>query len=210
MTTSEPEIKNSAGSRKGGLRFFVFYSRIVTLAGLICCLLLVDCGYHRIRPGNNVPSDVTSIAVPVFRNDSYEPGIEVLLTEALREQFLRSGFVRLTDVKNADAVVAATVKKFSLKAISFSETDYATEYRASVVMRIKLVTREGKVLWQDRNVSRVEDFRVSVDIFQTEAAKQQATAKIARDLMADVHDRIFDGFDIGFDFSLPTKKPADQ
>lgn len=169
-------------------------------------MLLTACGYHRVRPGNNVPSNIKSIAIPVFRNDTYEPGIEVLLTEALREQFLRSGFVRLTDVQNADAVVAATIKNFSLKAISFSQTDYATEYRASIVMRIKLVTRKGKVLWQDRKVSRIEDFRVSIDIFQTEAAKQQATRRIARDLMADVHDRIFDGFDVGFDFSLQDDK----
>ncbi len=118
------------------------------------------------------------------------------MTDALREQFIRSGFVRLKSVKHADAVVIGTITKFSVKALSFSEFDYAVEYRAHIQMRMKLVAKDGTVLWEDRKLSRREDYRVSADIFASEEARQQATEQIARDLMADVHDRVFDGFEM--------------
>ncbi len=162
---------------------------------LVAWLLLPACGYHRIRPGNNLPEGINAIAIPVFRNDTYESGIEVMMTDALREQFIRSGFVRLKSVKHADAVIVATINKFSVKALSFSQFDYAVEYRAHIQMRMKLVSRGGTVLWEDNKLSRREDYRVSANIFTSEEARQQATERIARDLMADVHDRIFDGFE---------------
>ena len=157
----------------------------------------VGCGYHRVGFGNNVPGDIHKVAVPVFRNDSYEPGIEVTITNAFREEIIRSGFVKLSPVKDADAVVMGIIKKFKVKPISFSSEDFAVEYRATLTMHLRLVSRTGVILWEDRNFFEVEDYRVSPDIFESEAARQAATVTIARKIMADVHDRIFDGFPIG-------------
>ena len=190
------ERHSNAGEPRGRLRFYYLAAALIFL-DLSFCLLWAGCGYHRVRQGNNLPDSIRSIAVPVFRNDSFESGVEAVMADALREQLVRSGFVRLKDVKHADAVIVGTIKKFSVKAISFSESDYAVEYRATIRVRIKLVDKNGVVLWEDKNVSRYDDYRVSADIFQTEAARRQAVEQIARDMMADVHDRIFDGFEIG-------------
>lgn len=159
-----------------------------------------SCGYHRVRQGMNLPADVRKVAIPVFRNDTVEAGVEVLVTDALREQFVRSGFVRLTDVEAADAVVVGTIQKFSVKAISFAQGDFAVEYRATIRMKIKLVAHSGEVLWEDRNVSRYDTYRVATDIFDSEAARSQAIERMVRDLTADVHDRIFDGFEVDATF----------
>ena len=169
---------------------------LLLAAVLILPALWLGCGYHRVEPGNNLPQDIRSVAVPVFRNDTFESGVEVLVTDALREQIVRSGFVKLKDVRHADALVVGSIRKFSVKALSFSEGDFAVEYRASVVLQIKLVSRSGQVLWEDAKLSRYDDYRSSTNIFESESARSQAIAQIVIDLMADVHDRIFDGFTV--------------
>ena len=68
------------------------------------------------------------------------------------------------------------------------------EYRATVRMRIQLVKSDGTILWQDRDIARFDDYRASHDIYESESAKKAALAKIVGIMMADVHDRIFDGF----------------
>lgn len=178
------------------LRFSFRLYATMTLALIVVVVGFAGCGYHRVGSGDNVPDGVNSIAVPVFRNDSYEAGIEVLLTDAFKEQIVRSGFVRLTNVKNADAVVIGTIRKYSVKAISFSTGDFASEYRVTLSMRMKLVAKNGDLLWEDPGVSRIEEYRVSADIFASESARKRASDKIAIKMMADVHDRIFDGFKI--------------
>jgi outer membrane lipopolysaccharide assembly protein LptE/RlpB len=187
----------NAGSLKGSLRFLL----LIALTASV--LFPVSCGYHRVRPGDNLPDEVRAVSVPVFRNDTFESGIEVLFTDAFREQLIRSGFVRLTDVKHSDAVVVGTIKKFKVSPISFSSDDYAVEYRTSVRLSVKLVGKDGTIYWEDPKVSRVDEFRVTQDIFQSESAKQQATERIAALLMAEVHDRIFDGFDMSNRVQVP-------
>lgn len=179
----------NAGNLTGRLRFF--FGVIALFAVLFA---VVDCGYHRIQKGTNLPGDIRSISIPVFRNDTYEAGIEVLLTDALKTQFIRSGFVVVTDTDKADAVVVGTIRSFSNSPIGFSDSQFAVEYRASVKMRIKIVAKNGNVLWEDNNASRTDEYRVSENIFQSEAEKKKAIERIARDLMADIHDRVFDGF----------------
>ncbi len=158
---------------------------------------MFSCGYHRVERGINLPGGIDSIAVPVFRNDTYESGVETLFTDALREQIIRSGFAKLSNVKEADAVLIGTIRKFTVKALSFSTGDFAVEYRANFSMRIRLVAKNGDTLWEDNSVSRIEDYRVEADIFSSEAARQRAIRFIASKLMADLHDRIFDGFPVG-------------
>lgn len=129
-----------------------------------------------------------------MRNDTTEVGLEALLTDQLRRRFSESGWVRLVDVEDADAVVTGAIKKFKTSPISFSTSDYAVEYRASMRVSIRLVNRQGISLWEDRNLVKMREYRVVPDIFESEANKDQAIKWLVREISADVHDRIFDGF----------------
>ena len=90
----------------------------------------------------------------------------------------------------------ASTRTGRVPALDHEVRDDAVEYRATLTMKIKVVARDGTTLWEDKNVSLLDEYRVSADIFESESAKRQATERIAHELMADVHDRIFDGFDV--------------
>lgn len=164
------------------------------MAALIILSLFVSCGYTRAGRGVNLPPDIRRIAIPTFRNDTMESGIEALLTEALRRRFLLHHFVELTDVDKADAVVVGVIRTFRNKAISFSRSDYAVEYRATIGARVKLVLPDGTILWRDRKLSQVAEYLSTPDIFETEANKNAAIDEIILKMARDIHDRVFDGF----------------
>jgi len=152
------------------------------------------CGYTREGRGVNLRPEIRRVAIPTFRNDTYEADLEATLTDSVRREFLLHRWVEMTDVEHADAVVVGIIKKFSTSAISFSKTKFATEYRASIQAQIKIVLTDGKVIWEDRNLSQVAEYQSTPDIFDSEANKKAAIQKIADEMARDVHARIFDGF----------------
>jgi outer membrane lipopolysaccharide assembly protein LptE/RlpB len=184
-----PGERQSDGERRIAVPRFFW-----ALVGLGLLAALGACGYHLARPGNNLPAEIRRVAIPVMKNETMEPGLEALITDELRRRFAESGWVQLSDAENADAVLVGTIRRFTTTPISFSDSDYAVEYRAQIRLAIRLVDRQGARLWEDGNIVKVREYRSLPDIFATEANKQQAIAWLAREVSAEVHDRIFDGF----------------
>ena len=59
------------------------------LISLLCIFGLTGCGYHFIGQ-SEVLSEIHTIAIPYFENETYEPGLERYMTEALVNEFVRS------------------------------------------------------------------------------------------------------------------------
>ena len=167
-------------------------SAIGVLAAAIAAF--AGCGYHLARRGTEIPADVRTLAIPVFENQTYEPGVEDLVTDALIQEFHRHHWVRIVAARDADAVLNGIVRDFTTIPIAFATVDFAVEYRASAKCSIVLKSKDGKTLWRDDDVSVDEDYRANPDIFQSEGNKRRAIQQLAADLAEEVHDRIFNGF----------------
>jgi outer membrane lipopolysaccharide assembly protein LptE/RlpB len=177
----------SGGLGIRGFRFF-FAAVLALAAGL------VGCAYHLARPGENLPPNIKTIAIPVLRNDTSEAGLEALLSDQLRRRFAESGWLKLVDVEDADVVLVGVIKKFKTTPISFSTGDFAVEYRASISVSIRLVDRRGNTIWQDPDIVKMREYRADPNIFSSEQNKSGAIRWLAQEVSRDVHDRIFDGF----------------
>ncbi|MBW2651739.1 MAG: hypothetical protein JRC57_01455, partial [Deltaproteobacteria bacterium] len=59
------------------------------LISLLCIFGIIGCGYHFIGQ-SEVLSGIHTVAIPYFENDSYEPGLERYMTEALVNEFVKS------------------------------------------------------------------------------------------------------------------------
>ncbi|MCC6158762.1 MAG: hypothetical protein IT350_11985 [Deltaproteobacteria bacterium] len=153
-----------------------------------------SCGYAREARGVNLDSSIHRVAIPVFRNDTYEAGLESVVTDAIRGEFLLHRFVELANVEDADAVLVGVIRKFNSKPISFSRSDFAVEYRASMQVHVKIVLPDGRVIWNDRTIAQIADYQAPPDIFESEANKKGAIRSIAERMADDLHARIFDGF----------------
>jgi hypothetical protein len=156
-------------------------------AGLLALLVLVaGCGYSA---RGHLPSDVRTVAVPIFGNRTTKPAVETEMTRALADAFATDGRLRVVSRATADAVLEGEVTAYELISIAFDPTANVRIYRLLVTMNVSLRdVRRNAVLFQQQGLSEKADFRVSGLVSETiareEIALRAATLDIARAVVA--------------------------
>ncbi len=162
---------------------------------LLFILGLSGCGYHFIGQESEVLSGINAIAIPYFSNKSYEARLERYLTESLVDEFVKSRMIAIVEEGDADAVIRGKIENFKEYVISFDKDDRALEYRALALLEVTLERRDtGEVLWRNKELFHFEDYRVSSEIAETEANKEQAIKRISVEIAERIHDSIIEGF----------------
>ena len=98
-------------------------------------LLLSGCGYQNLT---RHPVDF-SVYFPVLANRTMEPGVEVVLTNAITEELLRSG-IPIAGEKDADYLLSGTVDSYTRVPLSFRSDDpkEVNQYRLEVTVRLDI------------------------------------------------------------------------
>lgn len=80
------------------------------LLASLALTLLTSCAGYQLGSGKpEKMANVKKLAVPTFKNDTLEPRLEVLVTNALIKKLQMDGAYQIVPVSEADAVVKATV-----------------------------------------------------------------------------------------------------
>lgn len=168
-----------------------------TLAlGLILSLaILAGCGYNFRGKQNNLPTDVRTVAIPVFENHTGELRIERAFTDETIFQFTRSQMLRVVSEGQADAVLKGIIKEVKSEDVALSRTQASSQRRLTIVVSATLTRRsDGKVLWEDRALEKNGTYNVASSIQATDLNKQTAVTQVAKDLAETLHDRVFENF----------------
>jgi outer membrane lipopolysaccharide assembly protein LptE/RlpB len=161
---------------------------------LLSFLLFFGCGYQMVGKETHVPPGLSSLAIPTFKNLTFEPGIEVPFTQALLRELIQDRRVKVVDRGQADTVLEGVVKVFNISSVSYDKSGLALEYRTNVVLDITLKSREGKVLWEEKNLSEVRWFRASSNVLTNEARKVAAIQETGRFVAERLRSRFFYNF----------------
>lgn len=149
------------------------------LAWIICGLLtLVSCGYQ-FEGGGYVRNDVTRVAVRVLENNSSETGAGVTFTNALIREILQKTDTKIVDEAQATAVLEGTVQAIRFATLSRSTTESVIDRRVSALVDLKLLNREGEVIWSVKDFSSTQEYTVSEDKITDEGNIREAVEKIA-------------------------------
>ncbi len=169
--------------------------------GWVLLLSAAGCGYRFTSRNAGLPEGVRSVCAPVFRNDTAEPGLEVLFTRILRQELVRAGVLGGTGA--CEATLSGVVRSVgsgptviaepSFQRDSRNSTAQAAGYQASAVVLLRL-ERDGRVL-AETEVSGAEDFlpgttSVSGDVLQVEANRRAALHRLAETLLREGYDRL--------------------
>jgi len=158
-------------------------------------LLLSGCGYHLASSVNPMLDDYTSIAIPYFKNKSFEAEAVSIFTHAVVNEFIESKRLKVETVDKADLVLYGTVKNFGEDSIGYSRDEKALEYRVMATLDFSLEEKStGKVLWKRNSLTHDEEYFSDVGITISEAAKRKAMVLLAEDLAERIHDSIVQGF----------------
>ncbi len=174
----------------------LFKKNIFIISALVfVSMIFFSCGYRLARPSNPLLEDIKTIAIPYFKNKTFEPEVETIFTYAFVNEFIESRRLQVVSIENADAVLYGTVRKLYDDTIAYNRDGKTMEYRTFVTLDVVLEERSsGNVLWKRKKMMHSEEFPVGDRIEMSEAAKRASLKTIAEDLAERVHDSIMQGF----------------
>ena len=161
---------------------------------VFCFLLLIGCGYQLVGKETHLPPGVTSVAIPTFANQTFEPGIEVPFTQAFLKEFIRDRRIRVTDKGKADSVLEGTIKALHTSSVSYDQAGLVEEYRATVVVDLTLVRRSGEVIWKENNLSETRWYRTSSSVLANEGNRFTAIQEVGALVAERIRNRFFYNF----------------
>jgi outer membrane lipopolysaccharide assembly protein LptE/RlpB len=142
----------------------------------------------------HLPTGLSSVAIPTFKNRTYEPGIEVPFTQAFLREFILDRRVNVVDRAHADSLLEGVINDFKFYSVSYDRSGLVLEYQTVVVLDITLRDREGKVLWEQKNFSETQWFRASSSALTNEANKMAAIRQIGGLAAGRLRNRFFYDF----------------
>src|SRR5512133_3820078 len=91
-----------------------------SVASLALLLFTTACGYHTAGKANLLPSDLRTLAVPAFVNQTQTYKVEQMLTAAVVQEFsTRTSYRVVTQPDSADAVLRGTVLATSTTPLTY-------------------------------------------------------------------------------------------
>lgn len=157
---------------------------------LVGCALFAGCAY---RVGPTSTLNVRSIAVPNFKNATYEPRISVQITDAIIKRLQTDGSMKVVGEEAADATLTGTITNWRRYGLRYSRNNVLipSEYRLTVTALATLTdNRTGKQLVNGAFTGTTTYF-FGDDLAQ---AERQALSLAADDLARRITDRIVDAW----------------
>jgi hypothetical protein len=165
------------------------------VAGLVFLALLAacGCGYRVAGSGKAVhlPENVQTISIPAFLNATSTYHVEQVLTRAVVREFETRTRYRIIpqDDGTADAVLHGIVTNASIAPLTYDGVG-VTSALVAVNMKVSLVDRHGKVLYDNPTYGFVSQYQISrepTSFFQEEnPALDRLARTFARTLVANV------------------------
>ncbi|MBA2243006.1 MAG: LptE family protein [Chthoniobacterales bacterium] len=167
------------------------------MKNLFVALLVVSlsgCAGYRI--GDVKPhylEGIRTIAVPTFGNETYQPRVEVLLTNTVIKQLQQDGTFRIDTEDKADAVLRGTVRAVSRSPARSVRGNVlaTTEFNLNVGLRYSLLGKDGQPIVGPADVVGTTNFFVGSDV-TTE--QRQALPLATEDLAVRLASQLSEGW----------------
>jgi outer membrane lipopolysaccharide assembly protein LptE/RlpB len=158
---------------------------------ILAAVVLAGCGYST---KGSLPDHIKTVAVPIFKNRTLEPGVDSAITSGVVNAFSSGGRVKVVPIDQADAILQGEVVSYSLEGLAFDQNANVQAYRLRLVLNVEFRdVRRSSMLWRQEGLSETSDFQVQGQVSDTIArgrgAVSQAAAEIGRKVVNLALDR---------------------
>ncbi|MCX5904083.1 MAG: LptE family protein, partial [Proteobacteria bacterium] len=108
---------------------------------IMILLAAAGCGYRLAGKNNPLLGGINTIAIPYFKNETFEAGAESAFTSAFADQFIQGKRLQVVSVDKADVILRGTIKTVREQIVSYNKNDKAMEYRVYVTLDLALEKR---------------------------------------------------------------------
>ena len=142
--------------------------RFLALGVLLLPIILTGCGVYTFSPKGE--SDIKSIAVERFENQTAEYGLEDRMTDQIIDAFIADGTLKVLSPEYADALLLGTLTSYLRKPHGYDENDRVETYAVTMVFDITLRNpADDTEIWKEK-VSQIGIYDLET---QTEEDGQQ-------------------------------------
>ena len=179
------------------LRPALWYIPAVMKRAIVCILASVlagsGCGYQVVRYQDAL-GDARRVAILGLVNNSFEPGLDSLVADAISREFLRRGALEVvSDPEIADLIVKGRIDRLRTRSTSFSSIEFVLEFRIDMRLDLQVERRDGSTIPIGRRVlSEMEIYQASPDVEVTRTNREEAIRRLAGILAARFHDALYE------------------
>lgn len=159
----------------------------------LATFLLVGCGYKlgEIRP--TPMRSVRTLAVPTFKNKTYEPRVEVLLADTLIKQLQQDGTYTIMSDNTADAILNCTLTRIERRSLRSVQNNVLATSEFEIILEVtyEVVDRVTGIILMSGRIRGDAAFFANNDLQTTE---RQAIPVAARDLSIELTTRLSEGW----------------
>lgn len=155
-------------------------------------LVASGCGYRFTAGGAPLPGGIRSVCAPVFTNQTAEPGLELLFTQALRERLVRAG---VQGRGACEAQIQGELLSLQGGPTIVTPGQVLVSYRLQGTASLRLM-KEGQVV-SEAQVTGSEDYLPAGtlgDVLQMEASRQAALRRLVEAMARDGYERLASGW----------------
>lgn len=170
------------------------------LSIILFSLILVSsgCGY---TTRSLLPSQFKSIYIDNFTNNikvteessdqrmyrGYKPGMEIDVTNHIRNKYAFDGNLKVADEKNANLILKGELVDFRNEALRYDRSNNIEEYRIRMVINMELIdVKTGKTRWKETSFAGESLYNPTGGLQKTE---DQAISDAEDDLARRVVER---------------------
>lgn len=174
------------GSRNA-LGFLALY-----LLGALCA-----CGYHTAGQVNPKLTNVRTLAVPGFTNQTQQYKVEQVLTKAVVREFItRTRYRVVSQIESdADATLRGSLTNVQIAPVTFdAKTGRASTVLVSIAMSVTLQDRNGKILFENPNYVFREQYQVSRELSSFFEEQGPAVDRLSRQFAQSLVSNVLEAF----------------
>jgi outer membrane lipopolysaccharide assembly protein LptE/RlpB len=191
---SESQLTHPSGCRTAHRRLSSPKNYVLLLP---LALSLAACGYHTAGHNVTLPENVKTLAIPAFINQSQTYRVEQTLTAAVVREFTTRTHYQILHSESdpADATLHGTVLTTTASPLTYdSKTGRAESVLVVVSMKVSLVDRDGKILFQNPSYVFREQYQVSQELSSFFEEDSPAMGRLSRDFAQTLVSNVLEGF----------------
>jgi|Deesub1362B_J571_1020462.scaffolds.fasta_scaffold01990_6 outer membrane lipopolysaccharide assembly protein LptE/RlpB len=171
------------------------FKLIVIFLLILSFLQLINCGYRLSGTGSFLPPYITTISVPMFKNNTGRYQLDQKLTQAVINELIARGRFKISsEIRKADAILIGEINSFTVNPISFTEEGRADRYSITIIAKVtfKDLVKKKTLFTNSHYVFRDEyEITTGGDFYSEET---QAIERISEKFARSVVSLIVEGF----------------
>ena len=155
------------------------------------------CSYKTGGHATTLPASVHTIAIPAFINQSKTYRVEQVLSAAVVREFVSRTHYHIVNKESpdADAILRGTVVSTQLTPVAYdSVTGRAASAIIVVNMKVSLLDRHGKVLFENPSYSFHDQYQISRDVNSFFEEESPAVDRLSQDFARTLVSNILEAF----------------